>query len=65
MASVLSGGASIKIWGGLKVKNARKARKKCYFYAKIVKFGLILTYLKLFGGQMPPMPPSGATTECT
>ena len=45
------------------------AQKKCYFYAKIVKFGLILTYLKLFGGARkyfggkcppPPCPPLAA-----
>ena len=45
----------------------------CHFYGEIVKFGLILTHLKLFRGQtggarqhfegkMPPMPPCGAAT---
>ena len=34
-----------------KKENAHKAHKNCNFYAEIVKFGLILTHLKLFWGQ--------------
>ena len=49
------------------------ARKFCHFYADIVKFGIILTHLKLFwgnwgnkkilgGGQMPLMSPCSAAS---
>ena len=46
---------SIKIWGeGAKSENACEATKSwyfCHFCAKIIKFGLILTHLSLFGGK--------------
>ena len=49
-----SGGTSIKIleaMGGAKSKNVRGACENCHFYAKIVKFGLILAHFKLFEGH--------------
>ena len=43
-----------KIWGSKKFKNTHEVQKK-HTYTEIVKFGLILTHLKLFleekGGQ--------------
>ena len=48
---------SIKIWGRQvrflrvqNVKNVHKACKNLPFFAEIVKFGLILTHMKLFSG---------------
>ena len=41
-------GGARKFVGGQKCKNARKANTDLPFYAEIVKFGLILTHLKLF-----------------
>ena len=57
-----------EICRGQNVKKLHKAHKNLPFSAEIVKFGLILTHLKLFwgktggkkiffGGKMPPMPP--------
>ena len=69
---VVSGGATI-ILGGGDLKRGTKHAKICHFYAKIVKFELILTHLKLFGvnggGQENiflrkyPMPPCGTATD--
>ena len=41
------------VWGGggKKVQNCALNMKKLPFYAEIVKFGLILTHLKLFFGR--------------
>ena len=53
----------IHIFGGAKSKTERKARKVWPFYAKIAKFGLIVTHLNYFfggGGQeniLGEMPP--------
>ena len=50
------------------LKMRTKRAKICHFYAQIVKFGLILIYLKLFGGKKiflgedAPHAPCGATT---
>ena len=50
---VCSGGASVKILGAKRGKEKIHAKrtKICNIYAEIVKFGLILTHLKLFGGM--------------
>ena len=54
---------------GKKLKHARESRKNLIYCAKIVKFGLILTHLKLFWSKLGgkkifdgKMPPCGAAT---
>ena len=53
-ASKFGGRWNILFWGegGGNVKNAPEARKSLPYYAKVVKFGLILTHLKLFWGKL-------------
>ena len=61
----IGGGGPRTFLGGKNVKNMQNCTKIFHFHTEIVKFGLILTHLKLFWGkiggkniwgQMPPCP---------
>ena len=62
-----SGGASVKILGAKRGKEKIHAKraKICNIYAEIVKFGLILTHLKLVGGMGKQENIWGKMTPCT